>query len=29
MIQTIEATLAIQAVGSIWHIGCSLFGVWF
>jgi 1,4-dihydroxy-2-naphthoate octaprenyltransferase len=29
MTRSIEATLAIQAIGSIWLIACSLFGVWF
>ena len=29
MTKSIEATLAIQSIGSIWLIGCSLFGVWF
>lgn len=29
MTQSIEATLAIQTIGSIWLIGCSIFGVWF
>lgn len=29
MTKSIEATLAIQMVGSIWLVGCSLFGVWF
>ena len=29
MTKSIEATLAIQMIGSIWLIGCSLFGVWF
>ena len=29
MAQSIEATLAIQAIGTIWLAGCALFGVWF
>ena len=29
MTQSIEATLAIQGVGSIWLAGCALYGVWF
>jgi 1,4-dihydroxy-2-naphthoate octaprenyltransferase len=29
MTQSIEATLAIQAIGSIWLTGCVLYGVWF
>ena len=29
MTQSIEATLAIQAIGSIWLAGCALYGVWF
>ena len=27
--RSIEATLAIQAIGTIWLAGCALFGVWF
>jgi 1,4-dihydroxy-2-naphthoate octaprenyltransferase len=29
MTQSIEATLGIQAIGSIWLAGCALYGVWF
>jgi 1,4-dihydroxy-2-naphthoate octaprenyltransferase len=29
MTQSIEATLAVQAIGSIWLAGCALYGVWF
>ena len=29
MTKSIEATLAIQGVGSIWLAGCALYGVWF
>jgi 1,4-dihydroxy-2-naphthoate octaprenyltransferase len=29
MTQSIEATLAIQAIGSIWLAACALYGVWF
>ena len=29
MTRSIEATLAIQAIGSIWLAGCALYGVWF
>ena len=29
MTQAIEATLAIQAIGTIWLAGCALYGVWF
>ena len=29
MTRSIEATLAIQGVGSIWLAGCALYGVWF
>jgi len=29
MTQSIEATLAIQTIGSIWLAGCALYGVWF
>lgn len=29
MTQSIEATLAIQAIGSVWLAGCVLYGVWF
>ena len=29
MTQSIETTLAIQTIGSIWLIGCALYGVWF
>lgn len=29
MTQSIEATLAIQAIGSVWLTGCVLYGVWF
>ena len=27
--RSIEATLAIQAIGTIWLAGCALYGVWF
>ena len=29
MTQSIETTLAIQTIGSIWLAGCALYGVWF
>lgn len=29
MTQSIEATLAIQAIGTVWLTGCALYGVWF
>jgi 1,4-dihydroxy-2-naphthoate octaprenyltransferase len=29
MTQSIEATLAIQAIGTVWLAGCALYGVWF
>jgi 1,4-dihydroxy-2-naphthoate octaprenyltransferase len=29
MTRSIEATLAIQAIGTIWLAGCALYGVWF
>ena len=29
MTRSIEATLGIQAIGSIWLAGCALYGVWF
>ncbi len=29
MTQSIETTLAIQAIGSVWLAGCALYGVWF
>ena len=29
MTQSIEATLAIQAIGTVWLAGCALSGVWF
>jgi 1,4-dihydroxy-2-naphthoate octaprenyltransferase len=29
MTKSIETTLAIQMIGSVWLVGCLLFGVWF